>query len=65
MHGGIEDKTLKNIFDPHFTTKESGTGMGMYLVKMILEKIGGDIIIMNHQSGARFIISILLYHQVD
>ena len=36
--GGIDEKYLENIFEPYFTTKEGNDGIGLYIVKMIVEK---------------------------
>ena len=37
--GGIqEEKELKQIWDPYYTTKENGTGIGLYICKIIVEK---------------------------
>ncbi len=35
---GIPDEILQKIYDPFFTTKPSGTGLGLSLVKNIIEK---------------------------
>ena len=40
---GIAEKDLENIFNPFFTTKETGTGLGLFLVSTELEKIGGAV----------------------
>ena len=40
---GIEPDNKKNIFIPHFTTKSTGSGIGLSLVKQIIENHGGEI----------------------
>jgi signal transduction histidine kinase len=43
--GGIPDEIIKDIFKPHFTTKQqqNGTGIGLYMSQQILKKLNGDI----------------------
>ena len=36
--GGIKKKDLDRIFEPYYTTKEMGTGLGLFIVKTICEK---------------------------
>jgi PAS domain S-box-containing protein len=36
--GGIDDSNIERIFEPYFTTKEMGTGLGLYICEMITRK---------------------------
>lgn len=40
---GIDDDKLSRIFEPYFTTKASGTGLGLTLVYKIMKEHHGDI----------------------
>ena len=40
---GIPDDALPKIFDPLFTTKQAGTGLGLASCKNIVERHGGEI----------------------
>ncbi len=50
--GGVPADILPKVFDPYFTTKEKGTGIGLYMSKMIMDNMGGDILIRNVADGA-------------
>lgn len=55
--GGIKNKNLQNIFDPYFTTKQEGSGIGLYLSKLIIENTFlGKITCENEKEGACFTI---------
>lgn len=38
LAGGIDNKTAQRIFEPYFTTKDMGTGLGLYICKTVCEK---------------------------
>lgn len=53
--GGIKKKNLEKVFEPYFSTKEDGTGIGLYLVKLIIEKsFEGRLELKNNKAGACF-----------
>jgi PAS domain S-box-containing protein len=58
--GGIADDILPKVFDPYFTTKEKGTGIGLYMSKMIIGHMNGNIEARNTDEGAEFVVSIPL-----
>ena len=56
---GIPPSILERVFESNFTTKESkGTGVGLYMTKQIVEKLGGKIEVSNEKDGACFKITL-------
>src|SRR5262249_10216749 len=54
---GITQPDLAQIFDPYFTTKRGGTGLGLPIVKNIVEGLGGTIAVSSAPGdGTRFVI---------
>jgi signal transduction histidine kinase len=41
--GGITPEDLPHIFDPYFTTRRAGTGLGLPISRNIVEGLGGSI----------------------
>lgn len=54
---GIDDDFKKNIFQPYFTTKTAGMGLGLAMVKSIIESFKGHISFESEKGrGTSFII---------
>lgn len=57
--GGIADDLKKNIFQPYFTTKTGGMGLGLAMVKSIIQSFNGHIAFESQKGeGTNFIIRI-------
>jgi nitrogen fixation/metabolism regulation signal transduction histidine kinase len=52
---GIEAGVLENIFEPYISTKPKGSGLGMAIVKKIVEEHGGTISATNREEGGALI----------
>ena len=56
--GGISEEVIDKIFDPYFTTRPQGNGIGLYMTKMIVENnMHGNLKVRNSKDGAEFTIS--------
>ena len=58
---GMKEETLNKIFEPYFTTKRHGTGLGLTNVVRIIEAHNGNITIESeYKKGSEFIIKLPL-----
>ena len=56
---GISEENLPKIFEPYFTTKPTGTGLGLTLVFKIIREHQGDLNVKSREGeGADFIITL-------
>ena len=46
---GIPERALKQVFDPFFSTKVSGSGLGLSVTRRIIEDHGGRIDVRSHE----------------
>jgi signal transduction histidine kinase len=56
---GIPKENLARIFDPFYTTKEKGTGLGLAVCQNIIEKLNGSLSVESElNKGSRFVITL-------
>jgi signal transduction histidine kinase len=56
---GISEENLSKIFEPYFTTKETGSGLGLTLVFKIIREHQGEISVKSREGeGTSFIITL-------
>lgn len=57
---GFDSKVMARAFEPYVTSKPRGTGLGLPVVKKIIEEHGGRIELQNRKDGAGARVSLLL-----
>jgi nitrogen fixation/metabolism regulation signal transduction histidine kinase len=61
---GFPDHLMARLFEPYATTKPKGTGLGLPIVKKIVEEHQGSIRVENKpEGGARISVSLPIFHQ--
>jgi two-component system, sporulation sensor kinase E len=59
--GGISPENMSKMFEPYFTTRASGTGLGLLIVRRIVREHGGEIdMISDEGKGLTFTIRLPL-----
>jgi two-component system sensor histidine kinase HydH len=59
---GIPDEVVPRIYEPFFTTKEGGTGLGMAIVHSLVALHGGTIDLATGSTGTAFTVSLPRRH---
>jgi two-component system, sporulation sensor kinase E len=59
--GGMSAENLSHVFEPYFTTKSTGTGLGLLIVRRIVREHGGELAIESSE-GKGLTLTIRLPH---
>jgi PAS domain S-box-containing protein len=63
---GISPENMKKLFQPLFTTKTKGIGLGLVVCKNLVEANGGRIEVMSKQGeGTNFLVSLPIEQNID
>jgi len=55
----MDEHTQKHLFDPFYTTKSDGTGLGLAVVKSVVESHQGSIVVNSKlEQGTVFVMSL-------
>jgi two-component system, sporulation sensor kinase E len=61
---GIPESIMGKIFEPYFTTRRSGTGLGLVIVYKIVKELGGEIKVKSKEGeGTVFSIKLPVYEK--
>src|SRR5947208_9308149 len=55
---GVADDNRHHLFEPHFTTKESGTGLGLFMSYGVVREHQGQLIYAGSRRGAVFTVTL-------
>lgn len=55
---GIPEHIIHRIFDPYFTTKGAGTGMGLALCEKIVRQHEGSLDVSSSSTGSVFVVTL-------
>lgn len=55
---GVPDENRHHLFEPHFTTKETGTGLGLFMSYGIIREHQGQLLYEGNRKGAVFTVTL-------
>jgi signal transduction histidine kinase len=55
---GLDEEQRKHLFEPFYTTKSDGTGLGLAVSRELVEEMGGKLTCKNGSPGAMFTIEL-------
>jgi signal transduction histidine kinase len=55
---GVSDENRHHLFEPHFTTKEGGTGLGLFMSFGIVKEHQGELSYEGNRRGAIFTVTL-------
>jgi signal transduction histidine kinase len=58
---GVEEENRHHLFEPHYTTKESGTGLGLFMSYGVVREHQGQLVYEGNRRGAVFTVLLPAY----
>ena len=58
---GVAEENRHHLFEPHYTTKESGTGLGLFMSYGVVREHQGEILYSGNSRGAVFTVVLPLF----
>ncbi len=58
---GVSDDNRHHLFEPHFTTKEGGTGLGLFMSYGVVREHQGEVVYEGNRRGAVFTVTLPPY----
>jgi signal transduction histidine kinase len=55
---GLDPEQREHLFEPFYTTKPAGTGLGLAVSRELIRSAGGDLIYAATEAGARFLVEL-------
>ncbi len=56
---GMDEETLARVFEPYFSTKEEGTGLGLASVYAVVRQLGGEVHVSSEpDAGSTFVVAL-------
>ncbi len=63
---GLTEDTIKNLYEPFYTTRQKGTGLGLPICQQIVQDHGGEMSVVNNPDrGATFFVTLPYAGQED
>ena len=60
----MSPETVAKVFEPYFTTKANGTGLGMTMVYKIIKEFSGEITVNSQEGeGTEFVLQFPLHQK--
>lgn len=50
----MDQETIDHLFEPYYSNREGGTGLGLWVTYQIVNKLGGEIKVTSRQHGTSF-----------
>ena len=54
--GGVPEENLGRLFEPHFSTTSEGSGLGLAVVRRVMERAGGRAEARNVKGGLEVVL---------